>query len=78
MERLNLNIPAEARARLRVMAAANGRKEGELARELLLDALDRAQREEFFRRVAQAQSPELRARLLEITNAMEQSRGQAR
>ncbi len=75
MERLNLNIPSEARGRLRRLASARGRREAELARELLLEALERARREEFFRGMEETQTPEVTARELEIAQAMERLGG---
>jgi hypothetical protein len=52
-----------------------GRTESEVARSLLVDALARARREEFYRSVAAAQTPELRARDLEILRSFERLRG---
>jgi hypothetical protein len=75
MERINLNVPSDAREQLRAMAARAGRTEAEIARTLLLDALDRARREEFYRRVAEAQSPELHARDLQLLRAFERLDG---
>ena len=75
MERINLNVPSDAREQLREMAARAGRTEAEVARTLLIDALDRARREEFYRRVAEAQSPELRARDLQVLRAFERLDG---
>ncbi len=78
MERINLNIPSEARRRLRGVAKRLGRTQSEVARALLLEALDNAEREDFYRRVAQAQTPELREHRLRILAAFERLRGKAR
>jgi hypothetical protein len=75
MERLNLNIPSEARQTLRRLAKSAKRREGEYARVLLLSAIDRAEREEFFRQVAENMTPELWKRELAIARAMEKLRG---
>ena len=61
LERINLNVPADVRKQLREMAAQSGRTEAEVARSLLIDALQRARREELYRRVAEAYTSELRA-----------------
>ncbi|HEX6274394.1 MAG TPA: hypothetical protein VFZ53_15235 [Polyangiaceae bacterium] len=71
MERINLNIPPETRARLRAVAKRLKRTESEVARELLASALERAEREEFYRGVQAAMSPEIRRRMLEVTEAFE-------
>ncbi len=73
MERLNLNVPAEARAALRRMAKGAGMREAEMARELLLRAIDREEREEFYR-ATREMNPRARARLREIALAMERLR----
>ena len=75
MERINLNVPADVRRRLREMAGRAGRTEAEVARSLLIAALDRARRDEFFQRVAEAQSSKLRQRDLEILRAFEKLDG---
>ena len=71
MERLNLNVPKDVRKRLRAMAARSGRTEAEVARALLVDAVERARREEIFRQFAKAYTPERRARDLAIVRAFE-------
>ena len=71
MERLNLNIPAEARRKLKELAAATGKKEAELARHLLLDSLERARREQFLSRIEERWTDEAADRLVEICRAME-------
>ncbi len=75
MERINLNVPKGVRQRLRDMAARDGRTESELARTLLVDALERARRAEFYRRLAEGYTADLRARDLEILRAFEKLRG---
>lgn len=71
MERINLNVPADVRRQLREMANRSSRTEAEVARALLVGALERARREEFYRRVAEAQTDRIRARDLEILRAFE-------
>jgi hypothetical protein len=75
MERLNLNIPADARKDLKQLASKSRVREGVLARELLLHAIARAKRDEFFRHAAEAQSPALTKRQLKIARALERMRG---
>lgn len=71
MERVNLNLPPEARRKLKGLAKRRGRSEAVLARELVLEALERAEREEFLREIARTQTPEATARDLEILEAFE-------
>jgi len=73
-----LNVPAETRERLKRIAQRRHLKEAEAARELLVEAVERDEREEFYRQLKQAQTPELRERLLAITHAMEKLGGRAR
>jgi hypothetical protein len=75
MQRINLNVPAVVRQQLREMAAQEGRTEAEIARVLLIGALERARRERFYRRVAERYTPELRARDLEVLRAFERLDG---
>jgi hypothetical protein len=75
MERLNLNVPPEARVTLRRLAKLAKLREAEMARELLLRAIDRAEREEFFRDMRENMTPEARTRLRAINAAMEKLRG---
>jgi plasmid stability protein len=75
MERINLNVPPAVRAQLRKLAAQHGRTEAEMARALLIDALEGARREQFYRAVADSQTPELRARDLQILQAFERLDG---
>ena len=79
MERLNLNVPTEARAALRRLAQRAKRREAEVARDLLLDAIEREEREAFFRQVGEAmQNPALRKRLKTVSTALEKLRGGSR
>ncbi len=71
MERINLNVPADVRRRLRAMAAQAGRTESEMARVLLTTALERVRREDFYRQVAETYTAQRRARDLEILRAFE-------
>ncbi len=75
MERINLNVPPAVRQQLREMAARAGRTEAEIARVLLVGALERARRDDFYRRVAERQTPELSARDLGILRAFERLDG---
>lgn len=75
LERVNLNLPSEARSRLKRLAKALKRTEGEVVRDLVLTALDREERAEFQRRVAASRTPERRARDREIAEALERLRG---
>ena len=71
LERINLNVPPETRRRLKAVAKRLRMTESEVARDLLVEALQRREREEFYRRVSDQMTPELRARLLEIADAFE-------
>ena len=75
LQRVNLNLPKEERARLRTLAKAAGQPEAVFARGLLVDALDRAERAEFRRRLEASRTPERRARDLAITAALERLDG---
>jgi hypothetical protein len=75
MERLNLNIPTEARKTLKRFAREANLREAEFARKLLLKQLKLRERAEFYKKVAAAQTPEHRKRMLEIARAMEKLRG---
>jgi predicted DNA-binding protein len=75
MERINLNVPKDVRKRLQGAAKRAGRTEAEVARSLLVQALEREEREEFYRRVAETMTPAIRARNLEILAAFERSSG---
>ncbi|HWL89550.1 MAG TPA: hypothetical protein VNO21_27285 [Polyangiaceae bacterium] len=78
MERINLNIPAEARKRLARLAKQSRLREGEYLRELILKALADAERREFMERVAAARTPERRARERQIMDMMEELHGEPR
>lgn len=75
LERVNVNLPPEARGRLKRLAKALKRTEGEVVRDLVLTALDRAERAEFRHRVEVSRTPERRARDREIAEALERLRG---
>jgi hypothetical protein len=70
-ERINLNVSPATRARLRAVAKRLKRTESEVARELLASALEKAEREEFYASVQAAMTPEMRERMLEVTEAFE-------
>ncbi|HZO13791.1 MAG TPA: hypothetical protein VFB62_11055 [Polyangiaceae bacterium] len=71
LERINLNVPPEARRRLRAVAKRLKRTESEVARELLLMGLRQAERDAFYERVTEEMTPELRRRMIEIAEAFE-------
>ena len=71
LARINLNVPGPVRAELQALAAREGRTESEVARELLIQALEGARREWFYRQVADAYTPEMRARDMQILRAFE-------
>ena len=75
LQRMNLNIPAATRATIRRLAKAGDRKEAEVARELLVRAVEQAEREEFFREMEENITPAARKRLSAITHALEGLRG---
>ncbi len=75
MERLNLNIPADTKRRLRAIARNSKKTESELARELLVAAVEKAEAEAFFEKVAESQTPAVRQRELEILAALETLHG---
>jgi len=75
MERVNLNLDASDRARLRRLARRAHVREAELVRALLLRAIDQAEREDFADRVNRAQTAERRARDRQIARALEKLRG---
>ena len=62
MERINLNVPSDVRQRLREMAAQSGRTESEMARMLLVGALEGARREAFYRQRDRRLQPRSSAR----------------
>jgi hypothetical protein len=74
LERINLNVSAAVRQQLRELARQAGRTESEVARKLLVEALERARREQWYRAVADTQTPARRARDLEVLGAFEKLR----
>ena len=74
-ERVNLNLPADARNRLRELAKAANKPEAVYARSLLVKAIERAERAAFRRHLEASRTPERRARDLEIASALEPLRG---
>jgi hypothetical protein len=75
LERVNLNLPAAARRRLRTLAEAARQTEAAFARELLLEAIARAERASFRKRLEASRTPERRTRDLEIAAALERLHG---
>jgi hypothetical protein len=75
MERINLNVASDARKRLKIVAKRLGKTEAEVARELFLDGLDRAERSQFYDRVASEMTLEIRERMIVIAEAMERING---
>jgi predicted DNA-binding protein len=75
LERVNLNLPPEARERLRSLAKAAGQPEAVYARELLVAALESAESSEFRRRLLASRTPERRERDRRIAGALERLRG---
>jgi hypothetical protein len=75
LARVNLNLPPDARDRLRSLAKTAGQPEGVYARDLLLSAIARAEAAEFRRQLLASRTPERRARDREIAGALERSRG---
>ncbi len=71
MERINLNIPEDARRELKRVAKARGKTESEVARQLLLEGLERVRREAVYDEVERAQTPVLRERLVQMARAFE-------
>lgn len=78
LERVNLNLPSDARERLRRLATAAREPEAAFARDLLIDAIARAERAYFRRRLEASRTPERRARDLEIAAALERLHGETR
>ena len=78
LERVNLNLPATERGRLRSLAKAANTPEGVYARTLLVEAIERAERAAFRQRLEASRTPERRARERKIATALERLRGQAR
>ena len=78
MERLNLNVPSEVRAALRRLAGQAKLREAEYARELLVHAVEGAERETFFAEMERRMTPAARKRLLAVSDAVEKVRRGAR
>lgn len=78
MDRLILNVPKDVREDLRRLGRKNGRREAEVARDLLVRPIGDAQREEFVSEMNASQTPALRARLRSVAGALEKLRGQPR
>jgi predicted DNA-binding protein len=75
LRRVNLNLPPEACDRLRNLAKAAKEPEAVYARGLLVDAIDRAEREAFRQQLEASRTPERRARDRQIASALERLRG---
>ena len=75
LERINLNVPKDARRRLRAVAKRLGRTETEVARELFLTGLGMAERAEFYERVASEMTPKIRERMIKVAEALERING---
>jgi predicted DNA-binding protein len=75
MERVNLNLPSEARERMRELASEAGCTEGEYARELLLRALSQAELERVAEQVRRSRTPARKARDRAIAQGLEKLRG---
>ena len=75
LQRVNLNLPAAARERLRRLAEAAHEPEATYARELLVEAIDRAERARFRKRLEESRTPQRRARDHQIASAVERLRG---
>jgi predicted DNA-binding protein len=75
LERINLNVPPETRRRLRAVAKRLKKTESEVVRDLLAQALDRAEKDEFYREVARTMTPEMRRRMIEVAEALERIDG---
>ena len=75
LERINLSLPNETRQRLRRLAQAANMPEAAFARDLFAEALARAERAHFRKRLEASRTPERRARDLAIAAALERLRG---
>jgi hypothetical protein len=75
MERINLNVPSDARKRLKAVAKRLGRTESAVARELFLEGLGRAERAQFYEKVAGEMTPAIRQRMIQIAEALERMNG---
>ncbi len=75
MERVNLNLAQSDRERLRCLARSAGLREAEYTRDLILSALDRAEREEIFQKSLEVRTSKRVARDRLIEKAMDRLRG---
>jgi hypothetical protein len=75
LQRVNLNLPPEQRERLRTLARAARTPEAVYARDLLLEAIERAERAAFRKRLEASRTPERRARDRAVAGALERLRG---
>ena len=75
LERITVDVPKETRRRLKAAARRLGVTESEAARNLLSSALDRAEKEDFYREVRATMTPEMRKRMLEVARALEKIGG---
>lgn len=75
LQRVNLNLPPETREQLRCLAKAAKTPEAVYARLLLVEAIARAERESFQRRIEASRTPQVRARDRKIASALERLRG---
>lgn len=75
MERVNLNLAQSDRERLRRLARSVGLREAEYTRTLILSALDRAEREQIFRKSLEVRTSKRVARDRLIDKALERLRG---
>jgi hypothetical protein len=75
LQRVNLNLPPEDRQRLRSLAKAARTPEAVYARQLLVEALGRAERSAFRRKLDESRTPERKARDRTIAEALERLRG---
>lgn len=69
-----MNLPSEARGALRRLAKTASTTEGQLARDLVLEALRRREREQTIERILAAQTPKRRKRDIEILDALDRWR----
>jgi hypothetical protein len=75
LERVNLNLPSEARLRLKSLARAAHQPEGVYARDLLLAALEREEAAELRRRLEATRTSARRERDRAIAAGLERLRG---
>jgi hypothetical protein len=77
MAQLRLDLPCEVWRALRRLARQAQIREAEYARELLVRAVERAERERFFEEMERNMTPAARKRLLAIASAIEEVRSPA-